>query len=86
MLSFPQDISCRKTNLAFDVSDSVKPGSSVASIQQMPSQCWRMCCTMADDYYIDFGEDTLQEDRALLLAFVFFLDFGYFSHNGNGGE
>eukprot|EP00667_Euglena_gracilis_P006976 EG_transcript_7037 len=53
-------------------------GSAVGTVLNVPNGCCKMCFTSADDYEIKFAPHATADQRAMLLAAMFALDYAYF--------
>jgi len=80
---------CRKP-FSFDVTH-LKTERKVGAVSNVPNGCCKMCFTNADDYEIDYAPDATPQERGVLLALTFMLDFKFFEakqekkHNNNVG-
>ena len=63
--------------LTFDVTN-VKTNRKVGAVSNVPNGCCKMCFTNADDYEVDYENEATPQERGVLLALTFMLDFKFF--------
>jgi len=68
-------------------------GEEIGSVLNVPNGCCKMCFTSADEYELRFAPQATADQRAMIIAACFALDYAYFecknepsTDNGGGGD